>query len=263
MSLLRYQEIIACDKNNKPIKKGAELLAWTEILDKLSVLYRLTDNIIKEREFTNIDYEMLDIIIKNKDAIKKMKEKYNLHFINMNFFPRTMEEISHNKELQDKLKELKDVVTSLEIIENIQNPISYLQKNAQGFKKNIKEELWFKLWLDDVTLSWLLEDDGNWFLIEELKHYIETNTISFIKIDMRLTNLIIKDIETRKKLFNTLFTEKLGLKWSKIIIEWIETKEELDVITDIIDENIEWIKKHNIKFYFQWYYFHKPEVLVN
>jgi len=262
MSLLRYQNVYQYNENNNIQKKWIELLAWQDTLLKLFSIYKIGDNIIRENELKNIDYYMINVIKENKQKINDIKKDKNLDFVNLNLFPWTLEEIINNKSKQKDLKILKETITSVEIIEDLNWPNNYLKSNRNNLNKIIIEKLGFNLWLDDVTMWLLLDADKKGFIIEELKNYIEHNIISFIKIDIKLTKLIIKDSNIKKNLFNVLFDKKLGLNKTKVVFEWIENKEELKVITDCLSKNKEFIKQRNIQFLFQWYLFHKPSVLV-
>ena len=258
---LRFQEIHQIDEKGCNHSKWMEILAGYKMLDRLNFVLKLDENLIKENELRCIDIETMDIINKHKSKIKDIKDKKWLKFVNMNLFPWTINLlINENSDIKDKLKKIKGIITSIEILENIKNPIDYINLNNNKLVKIIKTDLWLYFWLDDITMS-LLQNNNDGFIMEELNNYLQPDLIDFIKIDINLTRLIITDKEKFKDFFWILFNEKKWLVWCKIIFEGVETKEELDIILTKINKHKEWIKKSNIKIYFQGYYFHKPEVI--
>jgi len=145
--------------------------------------------------------------------------------------------------LKDKIKLL-----TLEILENWFKNNNFI--NTEEFKEACiwLKELWFKFSLDDIPN-----------FTSSVSNYkdIELNQV---KLDLTQTQKLIKfDWSEENEKFWKEFKEYIEKIWvNELILEWIETYN--DFLT--IEQQLDNLFNHNIKIYYQGYYFEKPQNLI-
>lgn len=230
-TIFNYQWFYSLD--NKRVKQEALCQNKQELFSKKT---------IQEK----IDYDIF--LFKNLiDEIISWKITYQTQFnLNAETIERELKQISEwLLELKEKVKLL-----TFEILENWFKENEF--KNSDRFKHNLNKirNMWVSISLDDIP---------------NFSSYVENykNTkIDQVKIDLQYTRKILSLPENyaMKLIFDLImYIKQLNIK--EVVIEWIETEEDLIKIKEYIEKYNTEIPDVNILI--QWYYFERPQTEIS
>jgi len=256
MDNLRYQNIYEI-KEEKPVFKKMELFASVSKLKELQQILTITDINIQQQRLIAFDLEMLNILFKYKD---KLKQQWTL--FSFNLYPVTLLWLINNQNKPNveiyinKLKQIAKELNwnfSIEILENWLLDYSLQNKDKSKLYFDFLKSIWITISIDDIIINGMGDflNKNNHTLHKMINLFKEEN-VKYLKFDISFTNYLVN----KPLILNILF-KMISRKYNNkiIILEWIETENMVKVFEKY---------KHtynNIKIYYQWYFFHKPETL--
>lgn len=280
---IRIQEMYKVNNSDKIEKYWVEILANPELLEELISVLNYKDDYVRSAGVVLFDFKTLKILHSKKKVLSEMFKDYKL--VSYNLYPETILKLAKwwNWIVKDERQKLEEIIrwknkewiiTNIEIVENGMNSEDILlNKDKIEIVKRFSKELSTLFLIDDMSLQILeldehnhsISNDSSKFFINRLQEYLETETVWWIKIDLKIVKMIMNNPEYIIDIIWGILKNKELLRWKYIIFEWVENEEIYNILIDYLNHydiiNNEDEDKYNIHILFQGYYFSKPKCI--